>query len=66
EDSFVLFTDEVGSRTLFVDVLLFSFQGSCLTLSVHVVLSTALLLYQMTFKVSIVLTNNFFILDFPY
>src|SRR6185437_13196622 len=28
EDSFVPFTDGVGSRTLFVDVLLFSFQGS--------------------------------------
>ncbi|MDN4609213.1 hypothetical protein, partial [Sporosarcina highlanderae] len=41
---FVLFTNRVGSRTLFVDVLLFSFQGSfvCLLLSVFVVLPTAL------------------------
>ncbi|MDN4608403.1 hypothetical protein, partial [Sporosarcina highlanderae] len=29
---FVPFTDRVGSRTLFVDVLLFSFQGSLFVL----------------------------------
>ncbi|MDW0118722.1 hypothetical protein QTL97_17500, partial [Sporosarcina thermotolerans] len=32
---FVLFTDRVGSRTLFVDVLLFSFQGSFVCRSVR-------------------------------
>ncbi|WP_336824567.1 hypothetical protein, partial [Sporosarcina sp. USHLN248] len=58
---FVSSADGVGFETLFVDVLLFSFQGSfvCHSLSVFVVLPTALLLYQMCFKVSTVSLNFF-------